>query len=74
MYVGRVTRMGQTRKHTDFCRNFEMSSPEKHEGQWEKNIEEKFREISVQGLLYLAQDRDQCRAVGNSVMNLRFVV
>jgi len=23
-----------------------MSSPEKHEGQWEKNIEETFREIA----------------------------
>jgi hypothetical protein len=37
---------GTDEKYTDFGRNFEVSSPEKHEGRREKNIEEKFREIA----------------------------
>jgi len=46
MEVGHVARMGQTSKDTDICRNIEMSSPEKHEDQWEKNIDVNFREIA----------------------------
>jgi hypothetical protein len=40
---------------------------------WEENIEMDLREIGWEGVdwIHLAQDRDQWRAVVNTVMNLR---
>jgi hypothetical protein len=40
---------------------------------WEDNIRMNLREIGLEGvdLLHLAQDRDQCRAVVNTVMKLQ---
>jgi hypothetical protein len=41
---------------------------------WEDNIKVHLREIGWDGMdrIYLAQDRDQWRALVNTVMNLRF--
>jgi hypothetical protein len=40
---------------------------------WENNIRMDFREIDWEGVdwMYLAQDRDQWRAVANTIMKLR---
>jgi hypothetical protein len=40
---------------------------------WEDNIKMEFREIRIDGTswIWLAQDRVQCRAFANTVMNLQ---
>jgi hypothetical protein len=41
---------------------------------WEDSIKVNIREIGLEGMnwIYLAQDRDDWRALVNTVMNLRF--
>jgi hypothetical protein len=38
---------------------------------WEDNIKMDLREMAGMDLIHLAQDRDQWRALGNTVMNIR---
>jgi hypothetical protein len=74
-WAAHLARMGETR-------NAYRILVEKKEGKrqigrprrrWEDNIEMDLREIGWVGIdwIELAQDRDQCRAVVNTVMNLR---
>jgi hypothetical protein len=74
-WAGHVARMGETR-------NAYRILVEKPEGnrplgrprrRWVDNIKMDFREIGWDGMdwIYLAQDRDQWRALVNTVMNLR---
>jgi hypothetical protein len=40
---------------------------------WEDNIEVDLREVRLEGVksIYLAQDRDRCQALVNTVLNLQ---
>jgi hypothetical protein len=73
--AGYVARVGEMRNaYSIFVGTSEGKRPlGRPRSRWEHNIRINFREIWWDGVecLHLAQDRDQWRAVVNTVMNLR---
>jgi hypothetical protein len=73
-WAGHVARVGETRN----IRKILVGKPgakaplERRTRRWEDNIRMDLREIGWEGVewIHLAQDRDQWRAVLNTVMNL----
>jgi hypothetical protein len=74
-WAGHVAQMGETRNESRIL----MGKPEgkrplgRPRRRWVDNIKMDLKEIGWVGIdwIELAQDRDQCRAVVNTVMNLR---
>jgi hypothetical protein len=75
MRLGVVARMGVVRNvHNIFVRKPEgKRSFGRPRRRWEDNIRMDLREMGWDGVdyMYLAQDRDQWRALLNTVMNIR---
>jgi hypothetical protein len=73
-WAGLVARMGKSNAYRILVRKpWGRRPPERPRRRWMDTIKMDFRDIGWGSInwIYLAQDRDQWRALANTVMNLR---